>query len=157
MYPLSSRLQWLAPERDAVAPFTSSGVYQLFLRLPETATLQIGRLGKFDFPAGLYVYTGSAMGGIGARVARHLRTEKKKHWHIDYLLAQATIEAIAVLSTKERMECLLHTALMQELEGKVVAARFGSSDCRCPSHLGYLGEPNRLLIPLLGKEDRNRP
>lgn len=144
MSPLSLRLQWLAPEIDAVAPFTSPGVYQLFLRIARPVRLEIGRLGSFDFPAGLYVYTGSAMGGIGARVARHLRTEKKKHWHIDYLLSQATIEAIAVLPTQERVECLLHSALMEELEGKVVAARFGSSDCRCMSHLGYIGEWDRL-------------
>ena len=31
------------------------------------------------------------MGGLDARVARHLRAEKKLHWHIDYLLERASV------------------------------------------------------------------
>jgi hypothetical protein len=28
---------------------------------------------------------------------------------------------------------------MERLQGKVIAKDFGSSDCRCQAHLGYLG------------------
>ncbi|MDZ4211617.1 MAG: hypothetical protein U1C59_07880 [Methylotenera sp.] len=50
--------------------------YQLDILLAEPARLSIGKLGVFDFPAGRYVYTGSARCNIEARIARHLRHEK---------------------------------------------------------------------------------
>ncbi len=56
----------------------------------------VGRLGKREFDAGLYVYTGSALNSLPGRVGRHLRKLKKKHWHIDYLIADASVEIVGV-------------------------------------------------------------
>ncbi|HQR50429.1 MAG TPA: hypothetical protein PKW44_02185 [Methylophilaceae bacterium] len=46
--------------------------YQLAIMLDQPARLTVGRLGVFDFPAGRYVYTGSARRSLEARIARHL-------------------------------------------------------------------------------------
>ncbi|HIE05530.1 MAG TPA: GIY-YIG nuclease family protein [bacterium (Candidatus Stahlbacteria)] len=94
--------------------------------------ITVGRLGKIFFHRGLYFYVGSAKRGIEARVRRHL-TSEKRHWHIDYLLTAA--ELLAVLTVESGIECDIAIALSQALEP---ISRFGSSDCRCKSHLYYL-------------------
>lgn len=110
--------------------------YQLHILLPQPQRIAIGRLGLLDFPAGRYVYTGSARRNLEARVARHLRQEKKLRWHVDYLLAApgATVTRV-VRSTMD--EC----ALNQATPGASPVPGFGASDCRngCGSHLKYLG------------------
>ncbi len=115
------------------------GVYQLRLSLPAAVRLQVGKLGTFMFPAGRYVYTGSALSGLEQRLARHRRRDKKLHWHIDYLLRHAQISSIRVLHTQERMECALNREVMTRPSAQVIARGFGSSDCHCPAHLVYLG------------------
>jgi Uri superfamily endonuclease len=51
------------------------------------ASCAVRRPGFFEFPADVYVYTGSATSGIEAQIARRQRADKKLRWHIDYLLA----------------------------------------------------------------------
>ena len=68
-----------------------SGFYQLVVRLGRRRTIVVGRLGRFEFPAGYYVYTGSAKRGLESRIARHLRRRKRMRWHIDYLLQYADV------------------------------------------------------------------
>ncbi|WP_456332428.1 GIY-YIG nuclease family protein [Fervidibacter sacchari] len=116
------------------------GVYQLHLRLDKPKRIRVGKLGVFTFPAGRYIYTGSAMNGLDGRLRRHLRNRKKLHWHIDYLLRHARIESIFVLETDERVECQLNSLTLSLPNAKVVVKGFGCSDCRCPSHLVYFGE-----------------
>ncbi len=110
--------------------------YQLDIVLAEPARLSIGQLGVFDFPAGSYVYTGSARRNIEARIARHLRNEKKLKWHIDYLLAspQASISKVTQYALPE-------CGINQQTTGIILIACFGASDCRagCGSHLKYIG------------------
>ena len=110
--------------------------YQLHIRLSQAVRLQIGRLGEFDFPAGDYVYTGSAKRNFEARIARHMRRDKALRWHIDYLLNAMEARITSVVRT-ERDECELN----QATRGVVLVLGFGSSDCcnGCGSHLKYLG------------------
>jgi Uri superfamily endonuclease len=110
--------------------------YQLRIRLAQPLGLAIGRLGEFDFPAGDYVYTGSARRNFEARIARHLRKEKTLRWHIDYLLAASGV-TVTEVSRADAAEC----ALNQATAGDIPAPGFGASDCRhgCGSHLKYLG------------------
>ena len=61
--------------------------YPLMVGLVHPAEVRVGALGRFRFPAGHYVYTGSALRGIESGIQRHLSARKKRHWHIDYLLA----------------------------------------------------------------------
>ncbi len=117
----------------AAAAFTT---YQLRIRVEQPLRLSIGRLGEFDFPAGTYVYTGSARRHFEARIARHLRTEKTLRWHIDYLLAAPGV-AVTDVVRSDVSEC----ALNQATAGRVLVLGFGASDCKhgCGSHLKYLG------------------
>ena len=109
--------------------------YQLFIRVARPLTITVGRLGEFRFAAGDYVYSGSARRGIRARVNRHLRSEKKLRWHIDYLLAAAEVEI-----TRVRISTLDECQLVADSGGTVVVSGFGASDCRqgCGSHLRLL-------------------
>lgn len=116
------------------------GVYQLHLRLDKPKRIRVGKLGVFTFPAGRYIYTGSAMNGLIGRLRRHLKKRKKLYWHIDYLLRHAKIETIFVLETGERVECQLNSLTLSLPNAKVIVKGFGCSDCRCPSHLVYFGE-----------------
>jgi Uri superfamily endonuclease len=98
-------------------------------------SIQVGRLGIFTFPAGQYVYTGSAKRNLDARIARHLRKDKKLRWHVDWLLAADGVAIVAVERSVED-ECVLN----QQVGGLVVAPGFGASDCqnRCGSHFRYI-------------------
>lgn len=125
---------------DVEAIPNEPGVYQLVLSLAEGVTLRIGALGTFHFPPGSYIYTGSALGGLRARIARHLRPEKRLRWHIDYLLQHAVVEDVRLFPTGERRECSINWQTLALPHARVIARGFGSSDCRCPAHLVYLGQ-----------------
>jgi Uri superfamily endonuclease len=114
------------------------GGYILFLELEKPKTLKIGRLGQYEFPAGLYAYAGSGLGGVEARADRHLSEKKTKKWHIDYLSAEAHALDYIAFESKRRIECDLAKS-MEKLGGKHLVKGFGSSDCGCKSHLIYLG------------------
>ena len=113
------------------------GTYILAMKLDNAAEITIGKLGRFTFPAGHYLYFGSAMNGLHARIARHLRSEKCLHWHIDYLLQQATIIDIWYIESAERLECRLYLEATRLAGASVPVKGFGASDCRCTSHLLY--------------------
>jgi len=121
----------------------SATVYQLDIVLAADARIAVGRLGEFLFPAGRYVYTGSARRNLDARVRRHLSRDKKLRWHIDYLLAAEQAEVVGVRLFEDG-EC----AVNQATEGVVVAPGFGASDCRsgCGSHLKYCGRSECLAV-----------
>ena len=106
--------------------------YQLEIEVGRSLRIAIGRLGEFDFPAGRYVYTGSARRGLDARVQRHLSGARRLHWHIDYLLAMPGVRITEVFTTDEP-ECTAN----QRTGGAIVVQGFGSSDCTsdCGSHL----------------------
>jgi Uri superfamily endonuclease len=119
------------------------GSYVLALWLDAPHTLHVGRLGALDFPAGWYLYAGSARGpgGLPARLARHgrrLGPDKRARWHIDYLREQATWGGAWGCAAGERQECAWAAALRGLPGAQVVATGFGSSDCRCPTHLVYV-------------------
>jgi Uri superfamily endonuclease len=120
------------------------GTYALVLNLPcSAADVSVGRLGHFRFLAGWYVYAGSARGpgGLAARLARHLRTSKSLHWHVDYLRAQACpIEIWYTTGTRKR-ECAWTRALLALPGARIPVPRFGASDCRCVAHLVYFAAP----------------
>ena len=112
----------------------TKGSYALVLFLAEDCRLTIGRLGIFEFPAGHYLYFGSALNGLEGRVRRHLQREKKLHWHIDYLASVAEIERVWWQAGRQRKECSWAQGAVKE-GGEIIARGFGSSDCRCETHL----------------------
>jgi Uri superfamily endonuclease len=109
----------------------------LVLELRKGARIQIGRLRRVRFPPGFYFYVGSALGpgGIRARVARHLSLSKKPHWHIDFLRPHATIVEVWFSPGRRRREHDWARRLAHMKGSSIRVARFGASDCDCPSHL----------------------
>jgi sugar fermentation stimulation protein A len=127
------------------------GNYLIILEIPKAGTAEIGALGTIAFPPGWYVYAGSARKNLSKRISRHLRkTGKQRHWHLDYLCPLAkTIKALPFY-TYQNLECNLAAALAA-LGGKAVPG-FGSSDCRCASHLYYFKnrpQENRSFIDMI--------
>ena len=114
------------------------GTYCLCISLRRELELRIGALGSIGFEHGKYVYVGSALNGLEARVRRHLRTSigdyRATHWHIDYLLREPDVEisGVYVRLSDLRKEC--HIAGEIGLQGIPVKG-FGCSDCRCEAHL----------------------
>jgi len=114
------------------------GTYCLCISLRKGLKLEIGALGMIGFDQGLYVYVGSALNGLEARVRRHIRTSrgdfKAIHWHIDYLLREPEVEigGVYVLLSDLREEC----SIAEEIKKLGTSVKgFGCSDCRCESHL----------------------
>lgn len=90
----------------------------------------------YKFRKGYYVYIGSAMNSLVARINRHLSDDKKLHWHIDYLLKNESSEIRDVLFnvSDKKIECDLASTIAED--GDEVP-KFGCSDCNCSSHLIY--------------------
>jgi len=112
----------------------SKGIYTLILKVKEDLRLKIGHLGFLNFSPSLYLYNGSALNSLEGRIERHRRKEKKKFWHIDYLIDKAFLEGIIVAETKERLECKVNLGIFERIKGEFIK-NFGSSDCNCISHL----------------------
>ncbi|GIK58736.1 MAG: GIY-YIG nuclease family protein [Chloroflexi bacterium] len=115
------------------------GSYALLLRLNQAVQLQIGRLGRWPFAAGYYLYLGSALGsgGLAARLRRHLSPTERPFWHIDYLRRQAVVTAVWIQEGPVRLECAWATRAAQWPGAAIPVPRFGASDCRCAAHLVY--------------------
>ncbi|MBI4305154.1 MAG: GIY-YIG nuclease family protein, partial [Chloroflexi bacterium] len=111
------------------------GAYLLVLRLDHPRAVETGSLGLITFQPGYYVYTGSAMANLPARIGRHLRRRKTMHWHIDYLREAAdTVKALPV-RTSQRIEEPLAKALSGILSAG--PSGFGASDSSQATHLIY--------------------
>ncbi len=115
------------------------GAYVIFFTLRAPLRLDIAALGFPLAAPGAYAYCGSARGpgGLRARIARHLRFDKRLHWHIDRLTAAGRVTALAY--TSDSSECALFDRLLAGTGASVPLPGFGSSDCRrCPSHLARI-------------------
>lgn len=113
------------------------GSYCLIINLKKDTKIKIGKkLGVINFKKGCYVYVGSAMNSLESRVKRHLSDNKKKHWHIDYLLLNKNteIEKVYTKESNEKLECKIANKIIENQDS---IANFGCSDCKCQSHLIY--------------------
>jgi sugar fermentation stimulation protein A len=109
------------------------GSYLLLLSLEKERSIQVGHLKKVRFSKGYYIYVGSAMGNLSARMARHGRKHKRPHWHIDYLTEEADSIIPVPVRSSQRLECDIAKALSAVMHDG--PAGFGSSDCQCLTHL----------------------
>lgn len=109
------------------------GSYLLLLTLPAETAISVGSLGKILFPAGYYLYAGSAKRNLAKRLDRHLRKTKNFHWHIDYLREAASSCHALPFRTQDDLEHVLAATLAGIADWSI--PKFGASDCSCPSHL----------------------
>lgn len=153
----SPSLCLLDPVREVAIPWPileqedhNRGNYLLILHLVRDCTVEVGALGALFSRKGYYVYVGSARKNLSQRINRHLRKRKRHFWHIDYLREVAD----TCLAVPIRSSVNLEHDLAGEL-GKIASWRipaFGSSDCRCSSHLfGFENHPlkNRAFIDFI--------
>ena len=110
------------------------GIYVLLMELKVDEQIKIGKLGKIVFKKGFYAYVGSAMNGLENRIQRHLKRKKKLHWHIDWFLRSAKIKDVMYLESSNKMECKVAQVLAKRFES---IKGFGSSDCKCTSHMFF--------------------
>ena len=119
----------------------AKGAYVLILWLASAKDVAVGKLGTILFARGFYAYVGSAMGAAGfKRVERHLDISTgRRHtqkWHVDYLLTVSEVIETIEIATQERIECRIAHNLGKNPSLARIRG-FGSSDCRCSSHLFY--------------------
>ena len=113
---------------------TLKGIYVLIIQVNKDIKVDVGALGRITFTKGVYAYVGSAQINMKRRINRHLKSEKRKFWHIDYLLDNATVRILNVFfkGANKAEEC--KTAKTVGERSKPVVG-FGCSDCNCKSHL----------------------
>ena len=112
------------------------GCYCLVIYIKKKSKIGIGKkLGVLEFKKAIYVYVGSAMNSLEARLNRHLSDNKKLHWHVDYLLKDDNCKIIDIIyNIDKKVEC----DISQHLKTHAVGIKnFGCSDCNCESHLYY--------------------
>ena len=126
------------------------GTYALLLSLARCTEIEVGSLGRFPFPKGYYVYLGSALGGLRARLSRHLRRDKMLRWHIDYLAVRGEIVEIWWQVGQEKRECHWAAVVRNAPAASQPVPHFGCSDCRCASHLEHFTV--RPPVSILGPE-----
>ena len=121
---------------------SSPGTYVLCFQSRVNRKIDVGRFGQMSLQPGFYLYIGSAhgAGGIKARVSRHVRRDKVKRWHIDYLRTHVRLLEVWVGYGERRSESEW-SACVEALTGAEVAmAGFGASDCPGEQHLFYFRE-----------------
>ena len=128
--------RWLATTVPRMK--SQPGTYAVVLRSCSQRKVVVGRWGDLEVVSGYYIYVGSAYGpgGVRARVSRHCRRSKRKHWHID---------SLSEFLRPVEAWCSYHSVHLEHQWAKALASmarmspiqRFGCSDCRCCSHLFF--------------------
>ena len=139
-YFLTSELELLLKVKTAKIPFsrlekvdTDKGSYIVLYKNKKDEVISVGGLGEIPFKKGYYIYTGSAKTSISARTKRHKINALNKRWHIDYIHPPAEWVDVIKLPFLDA-ECVIARLLSKKL---LEVKGFGSSDCKCTSHLFY--------------------
>lgn len=128
------------------------GDYLIVLHLETEQDIEIGSRGQMHFPAGYYVYAGSAKRNLDQRIAHHQRLRKRKHWHMDYLRPFATWVGAVPIRTADDLEHRLAAAVRMIADWEIPG--FGAMDCRCGTHLfGFYENPMHLASFVRLEED----
>ena len=115
------------------------GTYAVVLSSPAPRSVVVGKLGTLGLKPGFYIYMGSAFGpgGLRARIGHHLQIVRRPHWHIDYIGRYLEPVEIWYTCDAANREHQWATVLAKSKGATIPLAGFGSSDCRCQSHLYY--------------------
>ncbi len=101
-------------------------------------------MGEVPFKKGNYIYIGSAKGCLEARLRRHLKKDKKIYWHIDYLLKDERTQISQIWMILKSIECETAEVFYRNPFSETVRKGFGSSDCKCETHLFYIKNKERI-------------
>ena len=122
------------------------GTYALLIGVTQETEINIGKLGLVELPAGRFIYIGSAHGpgGLAGRIHRHMRpaSQKRLHWHIDWLLQEASLLQAWWVESESDLECTWARSLSLVCEHGFLG--FGASDCNCASHLFFLCDQSQV-------------
>jgi sugar fermentation stimulation protein A len=119
--------------------YKDKGSYMLILYNDKPFKKTIGALGVRKFKKGYYVYVGSAMQGLEKRIKRHLRIDKKIHWHKDYISPlDMKTDRVYPIRRPDRIEEDLAQGMIKICDDFVPG--FGASDSRIDSHFFYFEE-----------------
>ncbi len=139
------------------------GTYALLIRAARPVTLRVGALGTVDIRRGIHVYVGSAHGpgGLAARIRRHVARDKRVHWHVDHLTTRLPVIEVWWAPGERRLEHAWSDAVAALPGARVSVPRFGSSDCRCATHLWWFargpGRPPWRDVRRLVLDERRGP
>ncbi|HOG46268.1 MAG TPA: GIY-YIG nuclease family protein [Anaerolineae bacterium] len=127
------------PAFTALEGLTGPGTYVLILHLAGGEVIRVGSLGSYAFPAGFYAYVGSACGpgGLAGRLRHHIAGGARPHWHVDHLRRAARLAEVWFIAQSLRREHGWAALLGRLPDATAPAARFGASDCACPTHLWH--------------------
>ena len=96
-----------------------------------------------SFKKGNYLYIGSAKACLEARLQRHLRKKKKTYWHTDYLLKSKKTKILQIWIIDKKMECQTAEVFCQDPTTEIIKKGFGSSDCKCLTHLFFIKDEKK--------------
>ena len=113
------------------------GSYLLLLENSKARSVKVGKLGERYFQKGWYLYVGSAMNALNARIKRHQQKRKKLRWHIDYIAStMMKVKKVFPIRKPEKLESRLAEKLSTICDASV--PHFGASDTTEDSHLFYV-------------------
>lgn len=121
----------------------SEATYVLVIYVSENFETIVGKLGRVSFKKGNYIYIGSAKGCLESRLKRHLKKEKKIFWHIDYLLEGKKAKISQIWVIPKSIECKIADVFNKEPVCELVKKGFGSSDCKCLTHLFFIKDKKK--------------
>lgn len=135
---------------ERVRLFIPMSTYLLVMHGITPCRLQVGALGEICLSPGCYLYVGSAKRNLEARLRRHLMREKRRRWHIDYLLADGGLAIEQIWVGAQIAECQLAGRLQALPAVAIPQPRLGASDCRCPAHFFHYAADRAALRRGLG-------
>lgn len=128
-----------AEKKETFSP--NSGIYVLAIEAKKPFKTGIKKYERLVFQPGWYYYAGSAQKNLRQRLARHIRKDKKIHWHIDHITTVPSNKVEHILLLKDapkEIECELANYFEKQLKLDSSIQGFGNSDSNCSStHLFY--------------------
>jgi len=134
------------------------GTYTLLVEFTESAAIEVGAAGTYEFGRGWYAYTGSALGPGGfARVERHHEVARGdrdvRQWHVDYLLGHPATVIADTVTTPVDAECAIASAVADRCRP---VSGIGASDCDCATHLAAAPTREHLVAAVEQAHDAAR-
>ncbi|MGM0608657.1 MAG: GIY-YIG nuclease family protein [Candidatus Muiribacteriota bacterium] len=124
-----------------------TNLYIIILHNKKKVSIPVAKFGLLNFEPGFYFYIGTSYRSPEKRIKRHLSQHKKKHWHLDYITEKIKPVKACLFKNVEFSECELNSHIHNEFCTTFPFKKFGSSDCRCYSHLHFIKK--RRDIPAL--------